>query len=49
MGKMGRGAEPVREEETEMKKKSRLAAGNWAKRAKGIQKSVSNFQNLRSK
>jgi hypothetical protein len=33
----------------EIKKKSRLAAGNWVKRAKGILKSVFNFWNLRFK
>jgi hypothetical protein len=33
---MGRGAGPMREGETRRGKKSQLATGNWAQRAKGI-------------
>jgi hypothetical protein len=35
-GKMGHDVGPVREGETRWREKSRLAVGNWMKRAKGI-------------
>jgi hypothetical protein len=49
MEKMGHGARPVREGEMGRREKNRLAAGNWTKRDKGIEKRVSNFQKLRFK